>query len=102
MLEFGVNISSLRPWKGITLITSDMKKRLGFVTNGKKLLEHFLFKLLNKLEEQATILKDEVSIVFNLFHTKMTEEVIEYFIELFQKFGVIIVDTKKIIVMQFL
>jgi len=57
---------------------------------------------LNKLEEQATILKDDVSIVFNLFHTKMTEEVIEYFIELFQKFGVIIVDTKKIIVMQFL
>jgi hypothetical protein len=32
----------------------------------------------------------------------MTEEVSEYFIELFQKFGVIIVDTKKIIVMQFL
>jgi hypothetical protein len=57
--------------------------------------------LFNTLEEQATILKDDVSIVFNLFHTKMTEEVIKYFIELFQKFGVIIVDTKKIIVMQY-
>ena len=49
MLEFGVNISSLRPWKGITLITSDMKKRLGFVTNGKKFVGTFSVQIVEQI-----------------------------------------------------